>query len=60
VTGIDRNAGMLATARRLAPEIDWREGQTEAPTFADGTFDAVTCKFGLMFFEDRAAALAEM
>ena len=60
VVGLDRNAGMLAVARRSAPGIDWREGMAERLPFADGSFDAVVSQFGLMFFEDRRAALAEM
>ena len=27
--------------------------------FADGTFDAVACQFGVMFFPDKAQAFAE-
>jgi len=60
VTGIDRNDGMLAVARRKAPEIEWRQGQAEALPFAAARFDAVVSQFGLMFFEDRVLALAEM
>lgn len=60
VVGLDRNAGMLATARRRSPELDWREGRAEALPFDDAAFDAVLCQFGLMFFDDRADALAEM
>ncbi len=60
VTGLDRNAGMLAVARRSDPAIDWREGMAEALPFADGHFDAVVSQFGLMFFEDRSRALREM
>ncbi len=60
MTGLDCNAGMLAVARRLAPGVDWREGRAEALPFADARLDAVLCQFGLMFFEDRRAALAEM
>jgi SAM-dependent methyltransferase len=60
VTGLDRNDGMLAVARRKAPEIEWRQGQAEALPFPDGRFDAVVSQFGLMFFEDRVLALAEM
>lgn len=60
VTGLDCNAGMLAIARRKAPGISWREGVAEAMPFGDATFDAVLCQFGLMFFEDRSAALHEM
>ncbi len=60
VTGLDPNEGMLAVARRLDPQVDWREGVAEAIPFEDGSFDAVTCQFGLMFFEDRVKALKEM
>lgn len=60
VTGLDCNPGMLAVATRLAPAVDWREGLAEALPFEDASFDAVTCQFGLMFFEDRVEALAEM
>lgn len=59
-TGLDRNAGMLAVARRKAPGIDWVEGRAENLPFADDSFDAALCQFGLMFFDDRAAALWEM
>jgi len=60
VIGLDRNPGMLAVAMRKAPEITWREGVAEALPFTDGYFDAVVSQFGLMFFEDRAQAMAEM
>ncbi len=60
VTGLDRNDGMLAVARRQAPEIEWRQGRAEAIDAADGSFDAVVSQFGLMFFDDRGAALGEM
>ena len=60
VTGIDCNEGMLAVAGRVAPEIDWQYGLAETLPFDDGCFDAVVSQFGLMFFEDRAAALSEM
>jgi SAM-dependent methyltransferase len=60
VTGLDRNDGMLAVAARKAPSIAWRPGRAESLPFPDGAFDAVVCQFGLMFFEDRAAALKEM
>ena len=60
VTGLDRNDGMLAVARRLAPGIDWQLGVAEALPFVDRSFDRVFCQFGLMFFDDRVAALREM
>ena len=60
VSGLDRNDGMLAVARRLAPGIDWQLGRAEALPFADRRFDRVFSQFGLMFFDDRTAALREM
>jgi SAM-dependent methyltransferase len=60
VAGLDRNQGMLAVARRVAPAIEWREGMAESLPFPDEKFDAVVSQFGLMFFEDRVAALMEM
>jgi SAM-dependent methyltransferase len=58
--GLDVNEGMLAVARRQAPDIEWRAARAEALPFADESFDAVVSQFGLMFFEDRPAALGEM
>jgi SAM-dependent methyltransferase len=60
VTGLDANAEMLAVARRLEPSIEWIDGRAEALPLADGSFDAVVSQFGLMFFDDRVAALREM
>jgi SAM-dependent methyltransferase len=60
VTGLDRNGGMLAVARRIEPAIEWREGMAERIPFDDGAFDVAGCQFGLMFFEDRVKALKEM
>ena len=58
--GLDVNEGMLTVARRKAPRLDWRSGRAEALPFDTERFDAVVSQFGLMFFEDRRAALAEM
>jgi SAM-dependent methyltransferase len=60
VVGLDLNEGMLAVAQRKAPEIEWRQGHAEALPFDSNSFDAVVCQFGLMFFENRRAAIAEM
>ena len=60
VVGLDSNAGMLAVAAGLVPDIEWREGYAEALPFEDATFDAVVSQFGLMFFADRGRALREM
>lgn len=60
VVGLDPNAGMLAVARKKRPTIDWREGRAESLPSADASFDAVISQFGLMFFQDRGAAVREM
>ncbi|WP_211299486.1 class I SAM-dependent methyltransferase [Pukyongiella litopenaei] len=60
VVGLDRNVGMLAVARSYAGDIEWIEGLAEDLPFAANTFDIVLCQFGLMFFDDRTRALAEM
>jgi SAM-dependent methyltransferase len=60
VVGLDLNEGMLAVARRAAPGVEWRQGSAGRLPFAAGQFDAVVSQFGLMFFEDRPAALREM
>ena len=60
VTGLDLNEGMLAVARRLRPEIDWRQGDALDLPFADHAFDVVVSQFALMFLPDRPRALREM
>lgn len=60
VIGLDPNEGMLEVARRASPDVEWREGVAEDLPFEDECFDAVVSQFGLMFFEDRVAALREM
>lgn len=60
VRGVDLSPDMLAVARRNLPGLDLREGRAEELPFEDGSFDAVLCQFGLMFFEDRQQALREM
>ena len=60
VTGLDASSAMLAVAERLAPAINWQQGVAESLPFEDESFDAVVSQFGLMFFEDRPKALAEM
>ena len=60
VAGVDRDEEMLAVARGVALEIDWRLGVAEALPFDDDHFDAVVSQFGLMFFDDRITGLREM
>jgi SAM-dependent methyltransferase len=60
VTAVDINEGMNVVARRLAPDAKFQTAAAEALPFEDNEFDAVVCQFGLMFFENRPLALAEM
>ena len=60
VVGLDPNADMLSVARSKSSRILWREGRAEKIPFADGSFDVAVSQFGMMFFEDRTAALREM
>jgi len=60
VTGVDLNEAMLAVARRVAPEIDWRQGDVGALPFDDDSFDAVLCQMAFMFFADPTLALSQM
>jgi ubiquinone/menaquinone biosynthesis C-methylase UbiE len=60
VTGVDLNPAMLAVARRVAPEIDWRQGDVAALPFDADTFDVVTCQAAIFFFPDPTGALREM
>lgn len=60
ITGVDLNPAMLAVARRIAPEIDWRQGDVAALPFGEDVFDVVTCQAAIFFFPDPTAALGEM
>lgn len=58
--GLDISPGMLAVAKQLSPDIDWRCANADHLPFADAGFDRVLCQYGLMFFPDRINALREM
>jgi ubiquinone/menaquinone biosynthesis C-methylase UbiE len=60
VVGLDLNQAMLTVARRLRPDIEWRQGDAAKLPFPDGSFDVVLCQSALMFFPDPALALGEM
>ena len=60
VVGVDLNEAMLTVARRVRPELDWRQADVAALPFPDGSFDVVLCQFALMFFPDRAGAVAQL
>ena len=60
VVGLDLNPRMLAVAERVAPEIEWRQGDAGNLPFEDAAFDVVVSQFALMFCPDQAGALRGM
>ena len=64
VTGVDVAPEMIDVAE-TAPSpagapIEWRVADAASLPLPDGSYDVVLCQMGLMFMEDRPAALAEM
>ena len=51
---------LVTVARRVRPDIDWRQGDAASLPFEDGAFDTVLCQMALMFFPDRIKALQQM
>lgn len=60
VVGLDATDAMLTVAQRIEPRGEWRVGDAGDLPFGDGSFDAVICQAGLMFFPDQVAAIREM
>lgn len=60
IVGVDLNQAMLTVATRVAPSIDWRQGDVADLPVEDNSADAVTCQMAMMFFPDLTAAFAEM
>lgn len=61
IVATDLNPAMLDQAVRVggSPRISWRPADAQALPFDDGSFDAVACQFGAMFFPDKVAAFAQ-
>jgi len=61
ITATDLNEPMLAQARKALPDrrVAWQPADALALPFGDGSFDAVACQFGAMFFPDRVKGFAE-
>jgi SAM-dependent methyltransferase len=57
--GVDLSPGMIALARVSHPDIDFRVAEVEHLPFADRSFDAIVCNFGLGHFPWPEAAAAE-
>src|SRR5216684_6466575 len=64
VTATDLGPGMISLAEELAHKkgltnIEFREASAESLPFEDGSYDVLTCRFGIMFFPDLPRALRE-
>lgn len=62
LTVSDVSPDMLALAREAladAPAVQFVVADATSLPFGDGTFDAVVCQFGVMFFPDEAAGYGE-
>jgi ubiquinone/menaquinone biosynthesis C-methylase UbiE len=60
VVGVDLSEGMLAVARRLRPDLEWRRGDAADLPLLSASFDLVACQSMLMFVPDATRVLAEM
>jgi ubiquinone/menaquinone biosynthesis C-methylase UbiE len=61
LTVTDLNQPMLDHAKARQPDgrITWKQADALALPFADGSFDAVACQFGVMFFPDKVQGYRE-
>jgi SAM-dependent methyltransferase len=57
--GIDISPGMIAIAKSAHPGIDFRVAEVERLPFADDSFDAIVCNFGLGHFPDPESTITE-
>jgi ubiquinone/menaquinone biosynthesis C-methylase UbiE len=48
-----------AMARQADSRIEWKQADALALPFADASFDAVICQFGVMFFPDKVQGYRE-
>ncbi|MGZ5798079.1 MAG: class I SAM-dependent methyltransferase [Caldimonas sp.] len=61
IVATDLNQPMLdhAAAIGTSRPVEWRQADAMQLPFADRSFDAVVCQFGVMFFPDKAHAISE-
>ena len=65
VMGLDISAPMLVRARQRAADaglanIDWRDGDAQDAVLPVRYFDLIVSRFGVMFFDDPAAAFENL
>jgi SAM-dependent methyltransferase len=61
IVATDLNQAMLdhAAAAGTKRPVAWQRADAQQLPFEDGSFDAVVCQFGAMFFPDKATAFSE-
>jgi SAM-dependent methyltransferase len=61
IVATDLNQAMLDQAAAVGTRraVEWRQADAMRLPFGDGTFDAVVCQFGVMFFPEKSRAFAE-
>jgi ubiquinone/menaquinone biosynthesis C-methylase UbiE len=62
LTATDLNEPMLEVARRKIGDdsrVTWRQADALDLPFESGSFDAIVCQFGVMFFPDKTRGLRE-
>lgn len=61
IVATDLNQPMLDQAAALGTTrpVEWRRADAMQLPFRDGTFDAVVCQFGAMFFPEKSKAFSE-
>ena len=61
IVATDLNEPMLqrASSSGTTRPVEWQQADALQLPFADGTFDAVVCQFGVMFFSDKVRAYSE-
>lgn len=59
VAGVDISPRMVSLAAQLNPACTFREADAESLPFADGSFDAVVCAFGIGHLPRAEVAVAE-
>jgi SAM-dependent methyltransferase len=57
--GVDFSKGMVDQARRLHPELDFREGDAEQLPLGNGLFEAAVMNFGILHLARPEQALVE-
>jgi len=58
-TGLDFSSEMIAIAKKMFPQIDFRQGDAQNLPFVDGSFDRVLANFALLHLSDPERACAE-